>query len=270
MLLMKVIAREGQKYLKMFRLDDRITTNPLLGSPLLMASIIAFYLLLSLKWLPSFMANRKPYKVEGIMKLYNVLQILLNLFVCYDSITTILNMPDYSFTCQRCERDDRRPETMRFARCAIFYYSLKYFDMFDTIFFLLRKKFRQVTFLHVYHHSIMIFGTFAYCAVLFGSHFTSTGVINSFIHVVMYTYYLIAAMKPNIDLKPLKKTLTRMQLIQFILLGIHFSFPLVNNWCKLNTFWLWIAYTQNFFMIMLFLNFYYKAYVRNSNKNKIK
>ncbi|KAK7871572.1 hypothetical protein R5R35_010369 [Gryllus longicercus] len=35
------------------------------------------------------------------------------------------------------------------------YFINKVFDLFDTIFFVLRKKFNQVTFLHVYHHVAM-------------------------------------------------------------------------------------------------------------------
>lgn len=37
------------------------------------------------------------------------------------------------------------------AVCWIFYMS-KFIELFDTLFFILRKKFNQVTFLHVFHH----------------------------------------------------------------------------------------------------------------------
>ncbi|XP_075157075.1 very long chain fatty acid elongase 7-like [Haematobia irritans] len=269
MLLLRIIYKEASSFLDNYRIDERITTDPILGSPLFMIFSIAFYLVLVLKILPRFMANRKPYKVEDIMKVYNVMQILLNAVIFYESLTSIYTKPDYSFTCEEYNPNDRRAETMRLVRPVALYYFSKFFDMFDTVFFILRKKLTQVSFLHVYHHSIMVFGAYIYNAKFFGSHFTSAGVVNSFIHVVMYTYYLIAAMKLNTNLDPWKKILTRMQLGQFILLGCHFMLPLINNFCNLERGWTWVVNIQNIFMIALFSNFYYRAYIRKSKPNKV-
>ncbi|XP_073831798.1 very long chain fatty acid elongase 7-like [Musca autumnalis] len=120
---------------------------------------------------------------------------------------------------------------MRLVRPGVLYYVSKYLDFFDTVFFVLRKKHNQMTFLHLYHHSCMIFGTYMYLSQMFASHATLAGILNSFVHVVMYTYYLIAATKPKIDLTPLKKILTSMQLIQFVIVAIHFSIPLLVHNC---------------------------------------
>lgn len=35
------------------------------------------------------------------------------------------------------------------------YYVSKFLDLFDTVFFVLRKKTRNVSGLHVFHHSVM-------------------------------------------------------------------------------------------------------------------
>lgn len=35
-------------------------------------------------------------------------------------------------------------------------------DLLDTVFFILRKKNNQVTFLHIYHHTMMVFGCYMY------------------------------------------------------------------------------------------------------------
>ena len=40
----------------------------------------------------------------------------------------------------------------------VFYVS-KFLDMFDSIFFVLKKKFTHLSFLHVFHHGIMPFET---------------------------------------------------------------------------------------------------------------
>uniref|UniRef100_A0A1I8NNS7 Elongation of very long chain fatty acids protein n=1 Tax=Stomoxys calcitrans TaxID=35570 RepID=A0A1I8NNS7_STOCA len=248
--------------------NERLTTHPIFGSPLFMFFCIGCYLLLVLRVLPLFMMNRKPYKVEGLMKFYNILQILLNSFIFYEVTVAIFSKKDYSFTCERFDASDRRPETMKMIRPVALYYFSKFFDMFDTVFFLLRKKMNQVSFLHVYHHAIMVFGTYIYCAKFFGSHFTSAGLVNSFIHVVMYSYYLLSVMKPRTNFQSWKKTLTKMQLAQFILLGLHFTLPLLNKWCQLDKFWNSVVLMQNVFMIALFGNFYYRAYVRKVNNKK--
>lgn len=57
----------------------------------------------------------------------------------------LLALRGFSDTClERILR--RRPARSRA------YYAQKFLEYGDTIFFLLRKSFRQVTFLHIYHH----------------------------------------------------------------------------------------------------------------------
>ncbi|XP_075157147.1 very long chain fatty acid elongase F-like [Haematobia irritans] len=269
MLLLKMLYNGITEHLQNFRIDARLTTNPVLGSPWFMALTILFYVLAVKEFGPRFMANRKAYNVDGLMQVYNVIQILLNSFICYEFLRyTVLN-PDYSLTCEGYNPEDRRPMKMKIVRPVTLYYISKYLDWFDTIFFLLRKKNRQITFLHIYHHAIMVFGTYVYSAAYFAAHPTSTGLVNSFIHVVMYFYYMVSAQKPNIDLEPWKKLLTRMQLTQFVILAVHMFLPLYNNWCNLKLFWLWVAFLQDCFMIALFSDFYYKTYIRRDKRKKI-
>src|SRR5205085_2345783 len=117
---------------------------------------------------------------------------------------------------------EKSPWTDRIMTVKYIFLATKYFEMFDTIFFLLRKKESQVTNLHVVHHATVpiacwtmgkFVNTFAHC--LFP-------ILNSFVHTVMYTYYALAALGPQWQ-KYLwwKKYLTQMQLIQFFLLFIH-------------------------------------------------
>nr|CAH7714493.1 unnamed protein product [Callosobruchus chinensis] len=58
--------------------------------------------------------------------------------------------------------------------------------IFYEVFFVLRKRYRQVSFLHVYHHFGMF--TMLWVAVKFfaGGHGSWVGLINSFVHAVIY------------------------------------------------------------------------------------
>ncbi|XP_065363311.1 uncharacterized protein LOC135956688 [Calliphora vicina] len=268
MLLLKMIYNSLMAMDETFETDKRLNSYPFLGKPWPMLAVVGLYLLIVLKWGPKFMANRNPYKVDGLMKLYNVLQIVINSLIFFEALKYSYWRDDFKMICEKYDPHDTRPVTMKLVRPALLYYISKYLDIFDTIFFLVRKKFNQITFLHVYHHSLMIMAVYIYCNFLFSSHFTATGVLNSFIHICMYAYYLLAASKPNINLEPWKRTLTGMQLIQFVFLAVHFGVPLLNNWCKLPILWLMVAFVQNSFMIVLFSNFYYKTYILKDLKKR--
>lgn len=50
--------------------------------------------------------------------------------------------------------------------CHFYYVYNKYFDLVDTVIFVLRKKQNQITFLHVYHHcAVIVFPTWAFHVV---------------------------------------------------------------------------------------------------------
>ncbi|XP_075155760.1 very long chain fatty acid elongase 7-like [Haematobia irritans] len=259
------MAMKALEALQNSPLDERVTTNPILGSPWVMVGGIILYLLTVKVWGPRFMANRKPYKVERIMMAYNIVQILLNLFIFYEAIRYSYWRSDFSLTCRHAP-DDMSPENLKLARPIRLYLFSKYLDFLDTIFFLLRKKFNQITFLHIYHHSIMVFVVHNYAAHFYGSHATSTGILNSFVHFVMYLYYQVAAMKLNINLENWKRRMTQLQFLQFFLLFIHFTLPLFNNWCNANVMVLVFMCSQNMIVSLLFANFYYQTYIRKDRK----
>lgn len=69
----------------------------------------------------------------------------------------------------------------------------KLMDLLDTVFFVLRKKTQQITFLHVYHHIMMCVLSLVGARYMGGGHSVFIGILNTFVHVWMYTYYLLAA-----------------------------------------------------------------------------
>ena len=97
------------------------------------------------------------------------------------------------------------------------------------MFFVLRKKESQVTFLHLYHHSLTPLETWICVKFIAGGHGTLGNLINNGVHVVMYLYYMLAAMGPEYQ-KYLwwKKHLTSVQLVRIDKLkfeiGLNYSF----------------------------------------------
>lgn len=105
------------------------------------------------------------------------------------------------------------------------YLSAKFTELLDTVFFVLRKKDNQITFLHLYHHSSMVFATWALLKYWPSHTLVFIGFLNSLVHVFMYTYYGLAALGPNVA-KYLgwKKYMTTFQLVSFILNSSKSSF----------------------------------------------
>nr|XP_023023658.1 elongation of very long chain fatty acids protein 7-like [Leptinotarsa decemlineata] len=152
---------------------------------------------------------------------------------------------------------------------AIQFFNLKVLDLLDTVFFVLRKSYRQVSFLHVYHHVIMIL-----CSWI-GIRFFAGGVgawiimANTFVHVLMFTYYLMTVLDSTWKSSTfLKKALTQIQLIQFTIFIIVFGRTLVDPSCSFPKLPGYILVPQNCFMLFLFGDFYLKEYVFKKEKNK--
>ncbi|TRY84148.1 hypothetical protein DNTS_026047 [Danionella cerebrum] len=159
------------------------------------------------------------------------------------------------------------------ARVCWWFYFSKVIELADTMFFILRKKNSQLTFLHVYHHGSMIFNwQLVNLAKIFkgGEWLTKDivspsafliGLINSLVHVVMYMYYGLAALGPRMQ-KHLwwKRYLTSLQLLQFFIVAIHTAFNLHAD-CDFPDSMNIVVLGYALSLIALFSNFYYQSYL---------
>ena len=88
----------------------------------------------------------------------------------------------------------------------------KYYEMVDTLLLILRQK--PVITLHALHHAFI---PLTMCLLFDGRvsfSLVALAVVNSFVHVVMYAYYLASALRMT---PPVwwKKSITRLQIFQF-------------------------------------------------------
>ncbi|XP_062556610.1 elongation of very long chain fatty acids protein AAEL008004-like [Armigeres subalbatus] len=246
--------------------DKRSTDLPLLNANWQVPLIVGIYLLTVLRIGPRFMENRKPYELKTLIRVYNLLQVLVNsiLFVVVSVI--LIKRPDFSYVCQpvNFSRTARGYEEMFVAYA---YFVLKVLDLADTVLFILRKKQSQVSFLHVYHHSIMVI--VSYYGALFapGGHNFILGIWNTLGHAAIYLYYYMATYGSPLAAR-CKKHLTQLQLVQFVYLTVHFGRPaLTGMQCGFPKTWHWIGLVQTVFFLVMFLDFYFKSYRKPQKKD---
>uniref|UniRef100_W8B6C7 Elongation of very long chain fatty acids protein n=1 Tax=Ceratitis capitata TaxID=7213 RepID=W8B6C7_CERCA len=242
--------------------DPRVQHLPLVGSPLPMAIAIVSYLAFVLHYGPKWMENRKPFNLKYVMRVYNAIQVIANFIIFVYGVPNSYMRKEFSLTCQPIDHTNTAPWMWNLIYLSYGYYITKYLDLLDTVFFVLRKKNNQITFLHVYHHAGMVFGVYAFMTFLAGSHSTMLGVINLFIHTVMYSYYFVTSVWPVKRAVWWKRHITQLQLLQFGYLFIHFLMAIVRNHCQHPVIVSFVGVTQNLFMFALFFDFYYKEYIR--------
>ncbi|EDV94683.1 elongation of very long chain fatty acids protein AAEL008004 [Drosophila grimshawi] len=242
--------------------DPRIINIPFIGNLKYMVSVIVIYLLFVLYFGPKWMEKRRPFELKYVMQLYNAIQVVANTIIfLYAVLFTVLS-PDFSMLCQPVDYQNTSPHMMHIIYASCGYYLLKYLDLLDTVFIVLRKKNSQVSFLHVYHHAGMVFGVCVYMNFLCASHCTMLGLINLLVHSVMYAYYFATSLGAVKQVLWWKRHITQVQLLQFSYLSLHFLLVIVRNPCQFPIFMAFVGFTQNIFMFAMFFDFYYKTYMR--------
>ncbi|XP_048845722.1 elongation of very long chain fatty acids protein 1a isoform X1 [Brienomyrus brachyistius] len=251
------------------RTDGRVKDYPLMQSPVQMTLILLGYLLFVLYAGPRLMANRKPFQLTSAMIIYNFSMVVLNAFIVYEFMMSGW-ATTYTWRCDICDYSDS-PEALRMVRVAWLFYFSKFIELMDTVFFVLRKKHSQITFLHIFHHSFMPW-TWWWGVTLApaGGMGSFHAMVNAAVHVIMYFYYGLSAAGPRFQ-KFLwwKKYMTAIQLIQFVLVSVHVSQYYFMKKCDyqvpLFIHLIWIYGTVFF---VLFSNFWIQAYIRGKRLPK--
>ncbi|KAJ3666122.1 hypothetical protein Zmor_001577 [Zophobas morio] len=234
------------------RLKDWITVS----SPGPTLTIIAIYILLTYVCLPAYMKHRAPYNLKTFLYFYNIFQIVYCLGILYVGLTSNLTI-----FCQPVDYSTNSV-ALQALHCTYYTFVLKAIELIETPIFVLRKKYQQVSKLHVYHH----ISTFVIGWV--GVRFVAGGMvlfpimINTFLHVLMYTYYLLSSLGKEwqMKLEKWKPRLTMLQMVQFMVMIVH-SMQSLHPECHIPKPMLLIYLPNVFVVFYMFWEFYQKNYI---------
>ncbi|XP_051929723.1 ELOVL fatty acid elongase 8b [Hippocampus zosterae] len=238
--------------------DKRTDPWPLVYSPIPVTLIVLLYL--CLVWAgPRLMRHREPVDLRVVLIFYNLAMVGMSAYMFHEFLATSW-LSNYSLLCQPVDYSSR-PLPMRMARVCWWFFFSKVIELSDTVFFILRKKNSQLTFLHVFHHATMILNWWSAIKYTPGGQCFFIGLLNTFVHTVMYSYYGLAALGPHMQ-KYLwwKSYLTCLQLLQFLLIITHTTYNLLTE-CDfpLATNILVVLYAS--ILVILFANFYRQSYL---------
>ena len=99
------------------------------------------------------MENRDPYNIKWIMIGYNFCQTLFSFWMFAESWAFFVT-GNYSWHCEPVDYSNNK-DAIRVLSLGWWYFFSKFIDLLDTVFFIMRKKFGQVSTLHVIHHSTL-------------------------------------------------------------------------------------------------------------------
>ncbi|XP_026525669.1 elongation of very long chain fatty acids protein 2 [Notechis scutatus] len=245
--------------------DPRVRGWLMLDSYLPTFALTILYLLFI--WLGTmFMKNRPALSLRGLLIVYNFGVTVLSFYMLIELILATWE-GNYNLQCQNLISAGETD--IRVAQVLWWYYFSKVIEFADTVFFVLRKKNNQITFLHVYHHATMF--NIWWCVMNWipcgQSFFGPT--LNSFIHILMYSYYGLSVIPSMRKYLWWKKYLTQAQLIQFLLTITHTLSAAVKP-CGFPFGCLIFQVSYMATLVVLFINFYVKTYRKATSKANAK
>lgn len=136
--------------IKKFNFSEEFSDKYLVWSSLLVLVIIfSFYLFFVLSAGPKFMAKKEPYELKQFIRCYNCFQVVVCTFFVAGGLHSFA--PKFLFKCESFSFLKNEEKWKVFIGIWLFL-GLRVLEFLETVFFVLRKKHRQASFLHIYHH----------------------------------------------------------------------------------------------------------------------
>lgn len=237
--------------------DSRTFTGVWISGPLTFTVLYLMMVIFGKMW----MENKEEYQIKPYIFTYNLYQCVLNLWCVLAMVHEVLTNP--WFTGIWGNTPQPGPGGFQISFLVWVHYNNKYVELLDTVWMVLRKKNQQISFLHCYHHVLLIWAWFMVCKIETGGDSYFGAAVNSFIHVIMYGYYTLALL--GIDC-PLKKWITNCQMLQFCVCLLHACYVMWKGNMPIE-----LPLTQAFVMLnmlVLFGNFYAKTYFKKKSEKK--
>lgn len=233
--------------------DPRVSTWPMMGSPVPTICLLITYIYFSKVFGPRFFKHRNPLPLSRIVQVHNLSMIVYNIIfaVCYTKLSLFAG--NFNWICQGTADLSTLELTWWFLMARML-------DLLDTVFFVARKKQDHVSFLHIFHHVSVVVSL--WLSVNYGVLGQNIPIIvlNACVHVVMYSYYFLTTLGPKVRTYLWwKKYLTQLQIIQLIAFVVYGSFPLFIE-CGFPQWMSLLCVGQVAAMILMFLHFYIKSY----------
>eukprot|EP00850_Spirogloea_muscicola_P014789 SM000108S14233 [mRNA] locus=s108:337730:340270:- [translate_table: standard] len=239
---------------------------PLVDSPAPVVLAVSAYLTivlggaLAIRTLGLKPLAREPAPFRAVVVFHNLLCFALSLLMCcgivHQAVANRYTLWGNAF----------KEQEVKMAKLIYLFYVSKYVEFFDTIIMVLKRNMRQISVLHVYHHSsiALIWWLISYHAPGGEAYFSAA--LNSGVHVVMYLYYLIAAILPKNPALRQKylwwgRYLTQLQMTQFAInmvqafYNVRYDVPYPVYLNKL-------LFVYMISLLALFANFYVNKYIR--------
>ncbi|RWS25748.1 elongation of very long chain fatty acids protein 7-like protein [Leptotrombidium deliense] len=238
------------------------------GGPWIVLLIIAFYLYFSIHLGPKLMKDRQAFSLIPLIRVYNLIMMLSNgVFFAIAAYYTNCGITSWG-----CHPIESKPadEAWLWKLGIIWYFLItKFVDLFETFFFVLRKKHSQLSTLHLFHHSIVPIDVWVGMKYSPSESACFFPFINSFVHTIMYLYYGLSTFE---SMKPFlwwKKYLTQLQILQLCLIALHCVHLVLLENCNIPKTLFAIYMPQAVLLAYLFIAFFTKTY-RNNLKEKEK
>ncbi|XP_059061449.1 elongation of very long chain fatty acids protein 7-like [Achroia grisella] len=244
--------------------SDSIRGWPLEQTLPAIAVVLVTYLVMIKIILPAFMKTRPAYEFKNVLKFYNGFQVTYSAYLVFLYTRYILRHGIITTGCPKGE------DLKELISDIYIYFIAKHLDLLDTVFFILRKKDNQASFLHVYHHCVMVTWTWLHYVHFPTDNFVVVGLLNSFVHVLMYAYYGISSLGPEFAKYVWwKKHLTKIQLVQFILVVLDLHYQQKLSPCPIPWYFHYFCTGNISFFFILFIKFYINSYKRKWEKTSV-
>ncbi|CAK9151178.1 unnamed protein product [Ilex paraguariensis] len=230
------------------------------ASPLFLTLTVLTYLCLTVLLHISPIPTLHATTLRLVSVVHNLILLLLSLIMAVGcSLSTLHQMPHYRWIfCFPSNHTPPRGPTFFWAQ--IFYFS-KILEFVDTLLIILSGSNRRLSFLHVYHHVVVVVMCYVWLYTS-QSLFPVALVTNASVHVLMYAYYLLCALGK----RPWwKRLVTDCQIIQFVFSFAVSGLMLYYHFTGLGCSGLWGWCFNAIFngsLLALFVDFHFKNYAK--------